>query len=331
MITNIVLHRIGNKVNQEDLHLSNKEMELTQEVQELLIDLFLSATGKQEETYQLHSDGVLEYNPIFEYTSNIFEGLPFIDNSQGIAKHLYEAARTPRVQGGYLFVVKFETEQMEGVGIFKIERKDTFLKFQSGEDSEVKADTGASANKIDKAAIIYNHDKRGGFLVKVVDNNKQGDEQYWFEDFLGVRQRQDDFYYTQESLMAFRDFVKKQLPQEYEVTPIDEADLLNKGLIYFKENEVYNAEEFAQEVFEADDLKESFEDYLSDYEQAFQISIPEEFSINPTAVKKSQRFFKSVVKLDKNFHIYIHGDKKNVEQGEDEKGRFYKLYYTEEN
>lgn len=130
--------------------------------------------------------------------------------------------------------------------------------------------------------------------------------------------------------MAFRDFVKKQLPQEYEVTPIDVADLLNKGLVYFKENEVYNAEEFSKEVFKDDDLKESFENYLSDYEQAFQICISEEFGINPTAVKKSQRHFKSVVKLDKNFHIYIHGDRKKIEQSEDNKGRFYKIYYTNE-
>jgi hypothetical protein len=38
---------------------------------------------------------------------------------------------------------------------------------------------------------------------------------------------------------------------------------------------------------------------------------------------------KQVVKLDKNFHIYIHGDKKNIEEGSDDKGKFIKLYYNE--
>lgn len=332
MITNIALHRIGNKIHQEGVSLSLKEMTLTGDIQELLTDFLLNATAKQEATYQFYQKSALSRNSVYKYVNDIFEEKDgFINVSRNIGMHLYEVVENPRIQGGDLFVVKFQTEEMESVGIFKIERKETFLKFKISENSEVESDIGASITKIDKAAIIYNTDMEDGYLVKVVDNNKQGDEQYWFEDFLGVRQRQDDFFYTQESLMVFIDFVKKELPQEYEVTPIDVADLLNRSLVYFKENEVYNAEEFSKEVFKDDVLKESFEDYLSDYEQAFQISIPEEFSINPTAVKKSQRFFKSVIKLDKNFHLYIHGDRKKIEQGEDKRGKFYKLYYTEEN
>ena len=49
-------------------------------------------------------------------------------------------------------------------------------------------------------------------------------------------------------------------------------------------------------------------------------------------MKKQARAFKSVLKLDKNFHIYIHGDRNMIEQGIDNDGRkFYKIYYQEEN
>jgi hypothetical protein len=49
------------------------------------------------------------------------------------------------------------------------------------------------------------------------------------------------------------------------------------------------------------------------------------------AVKKQERIFKSVLKLDKNFHIYIHGDRELIEQGMDADGRkFYKIYFEEE-
>jgi hypothetical protein len=61
-----------------------------------------------------------------------------------------------------------------------------------------------------------------------------------------------------------------------------------------------------------------------------QINIAEEFPISPAAVKKTQRHFKSIIKLDKNFHIYIHGDRKMLEQGQDEKGKFYMLYFDKE-
>ncbi len=41
---------------------------------------------------------------------------------------------------------------------------------------------------------------------------------------------------------------------------------------------------------------------------------------------------RSVLKLDKNFHIYIHGDRELIERGYDEeKGKsFYKVYFEEE-
>lgn len=36
---------------------------------------------------------------------------------------------------------------------------------------------------------------------------------------------------------------------------------------------------------------------------------------------------KSIFKLDRNFHIYVHGTKKKIEHGADEKGTYVKLYY----
>ena len=48
-------------------------------------------------------------------------------------------------------------------------------------------------------------------------------------------------------------------------------------------------------------------------------------------MKKQARVFKSVLKLDKNFHIYIHGDRNRIERGVDEQGRkYYKIYYDQE-
>lgn len=50
-------------------------------------------------------------------------------------------------------------------------------------------------------------------------------------------------------------------------------------------------------------------------------------------MKKLERRMKSVIKLDKNFHIYVHGGEQLIEQEYDEvRGmKYYKLYYREEN
>ena len=63
-----------------------------------------------------------------------------------------------------------------------------------------------------------------------------------------------------------------------------------------------------------------------------EIDVPDNFAISIQAVKKQARVFKSVLKLDKNFHVYIHGDKSLIEKGFDERTgkNFYKIYFDEE-
>ena len=167
-------------------------------------------------------------------------------------------------------------------------------------------------------------------MLSVYDNHKSGDIYYWFEDFLKVKQRDDDYFHTQETLTVYKDYITKQLPQEFEVSKADQAEFLNKSLEYFKEKEQFDFDDFAQSVLQDEHVIESFGNYKSDYEQEMQVALSEDFPIHQTAVKKQQRHFKSVIKLDKNFHIYIHGDRKMLETGQDDKGKYYRLYYEEE-
>ena len=89
-------------------------------------------------------------------------------------------------------------------------------------------------------------------------------------------------------------------------------------------------EEFTNEVFAQREVIDSFNKYKENYEQDRDLEIADSFTISESAVKKQARAFKSVIKLDKNFHIYVHGNRNLIEQGEDEKGKFYKVYYREE-
>jgi hypothetical protein len=72
-------------------------------------------------------------------------------------------------------------------------------------------------------------------------------------------------------------------------------------------------------------------DAFQSYDKGELLGINRGFEISQQAVKRQARIFKSVLKLDKNFHVYIHGNRDLIERGEDEAGRkFYKLYYKEE-
>ena len=336
MFSKIIVHRVGNKINGESLILSQEELQLDEGTAELLENYFLGSF-KSEETFNFYSDTYLVNNPIYSSVSEIFDDkAKFLWESENIAKHLYEAAENPRVMGGEVFIVYFEEERENGekidkIGIFKTEKRDSFLKiFPKNETFDIEKDQGISLSKIDKAALIYNRDKETGYVLSVVDNNKNGDMYYWFEDFLKVKQRDDEYFHTQEALMVYKDYITKQLPQEFEVSRADQADFLNKSINFFKEKEEFNLDEFNKEVLQDEHVIESFVNFKTDYEQDMQINIAEEFPINETAVKKTQRHFKSIIKLDKNFHIYIHGDRQMLAQGQDDKGKYYMLYFDKE-
>ena len=337
MLSKIIVHKVGNKINQESLILLQEELKLEDDMKELLQDFFLK-NFKSEEQFRFYSDSYLVNNPVYSSVSEIFEDKnKFVWESENLAKHLYEITENPRVQSGELFIVYFEGEEnadgnkIDSIGIFKTENKNPFLKiFPQNETFEIEKDYGIGLSKLDKGALIYNTGKETGYAVSVIDNNKNGDIYYWFEDFLKVKQRDDEYFHTQETLAVYKDFITKQLPTEFEVSKADQADFLNKSINFFKEKEKFDFEEFTNEVLEDKNVIESFSNFKSDYENDMQVSISEDFAINEAAVKKQSRGFKSVIKLDKNFHIYVHGDRKMIETGQDEKGKYYRLYFEEE-
>ena len=111
----------------------------------------------------------------------------------------------------------------------------------------------------------------------------------------------------------------------------DQIDFLNKSVDYFKKHETFDKAEFEEEVFGDSNVIESFRRFDSGYRQDNELELSDNFQISSQAVKKQSRVFKSILKLDRNFDIYIHGDKNLIEKGVEKDGRkYYKIYYEEE-
>jgi hypothetical protein len=72
---------------------------------------------------------------------------------------------------------------------------------------------------------------------------------------------------------------------------------------------------------EQPEVVESLNRYKSAYQQEYNVDLAGDFTISDSAVKKQVRIFKSVIKLDKNFHIYVHGNRNLIKQGIDENGK----------
>jgi len=333
------IHFVGNKLYNDGIRLSKSELKVNENIAGLLMTYFLSPF-KSEGYYNLYHESDLRLNEVFTYAATILAEPDCLhEQSINLAKHLYEQSTHPKIKGGEFYVVYFKDCIVDGittdaVGLFKSETKDTFLKvFQQQDGFSIESDSGININKLDKGCIIFNTEKENGYIVSVVDNTSKGSEaQYWFDHFLHVRPRNDGFYQTKNTLSLAKDFVVNKLPEQFDITKADQAELLNRSVKFFKERDSFEMDEFANEVLAEPEVINSFKTFRSQFEQERDIELNDSFMISDAAVKKQARVLKSVIKLDKNFHIYVHGDHNKIVKGYDEATgmHYYQLFFREE-
>lgn len=337
-IEQLAIHKVGNKIEHEGLLISESTVSLTEEMNALLGAYFFTPF-KGEEKYQFYHDAGLEYNDVYNWAKEIFTNPEtLLPNSAVIAKHLYDNSGHPRVKGGEFYVAYFKDCAINGtyadaIGLFKSENKDIFLRvYPNGDQMELSTDNGININKLDKGCIIYNIEESTGYVCKVLDKSNKGNENiYWFDYFLHVRQITDNYFFTEQMIEICKEFVKTELPEEFEVSKADQADIFIKTEEYLKNKDEFKFEEFTEAILEQPEVRDKFADFRYNYQQERSIQLEDDFTISDAAVKKKKSFLRSKIKLDKNFTIYVHGNTEMITNEVDETGRkYYKLYYDNE-
>lgn len=342
-LQHLSIHKVGNKAASESLVLSEQPYTLEDEtLSGILRQYFAGAFEKVQEIYRLtHPTGDLGLNEVYHYCKTIFEDpASFHESSRQLAKQLYDIADHPNIKPGEFYVVHFQNMQVEGslmdaVGLFKSENKETYLKVTpaAGAFGLSYEDEAINIKKLDKGCLIFNAEAELGYKVAVIDHtNRSGEAVYWMDDFLKLQIRNDEYNQTHNVLSVYKNFITGKIDEKLEVSKPDKIDLLNRSIRYFKENEQFNLDEFSNVVLDNPVAIQEWKDYKRHYEQESGNEIGDSFSISGAAVKKQARTYKSVLKLDKNFHIYIHGNRDLIEKGFDEsvKMHYYKVYFSEE-
>lgn len=337
-IDKIITHKIGNKLRDERYSLSYEESILESDTKNYLLKYFFSLL-KTEELYRFNHAVNIEMNEVFKLTKNIFsQPESFIQNSQDITKLLYEQSMHPKIKEGQLNISLFNNGVIDGevvnvLGIFKSETISPFIQMKKQKSNyNILHEIGFDLKSMDKGCLIFNTDTESGFRILIIDNSSKSNEaQYWKDDFLNVCVVKNEYHQTNQFLGITKQFVTKQLDEDFELSKADKIDLLNRSVDYFKKHETFDKNEFEEEVFGESNVIESFRKFDQAYRQENEVELSDNFLISEQAVKKQARVFKSVLKLDKNFHIYIHGNRELIEQGTDENGRkYYKIYYENE-
>lgn len=338
-ISQFITHFVGNKLRTEGVNLSDQETETSEATSKYLLNFFLSPF-KNLDAFSFTHNIELEYNEIFSMCCKIFDSpKTFVKNSKHFAKHLYDHSLHPKIKSGELSVVFFENcisedEVVNAIGIFKTETKDIFFKINSKEQHFVfKHEQGISINKLEKGCLILNTERDKGFKVFMIDKTASDEAQYWKNEYLNLKSFHNDYTQTKAVVELTKSFVTKEIDKQIELNQKEKIGILNKSLEYFQNSEKYNEKAYVEAVFDsAPQAIKAFKDYRKDYSENYNVEIDNSFNISENAVKKTAKKLKSVIKLDKNFHIYVHGDADNIERGFDKQTgkNFYKIYFDNE-
>jgi len=337
-IDHLVTHWVGNKGKDEKIKLSEIETDIKDDSLDLVIRYFFSGFNFDEH-FEFWHPVELQMNEVHSTIGNMFGSKKrFIDHSKSLANLLYQYCDHPKIKGGELNIAFFSNliigeKKVHAIGIYKSENAIAFLKMNSSKGQYfIKHENGFDTDRIDKGCLIIDNGGSTNYQVLLADGNKRKEEaQYWKDAFLQVRPVSDSYHFTNNLLSVAKNFITEELPK-YEVSKTNQIEYLNKSVEYFKDNDTFNIGNFQEQVFKDPEVIEKFQQFGSSFTSMNNMEVAENFDISPQAVKKQQRIFKSVLKLDKNFHVYIHGNTDLIEKGFDEnKGKhYYKIYFEQE-
>jgi hypothetical protein len=340
-IENIVVHKIGNRNAGQPVQFSKSVLNLQDEdlVGNVLINYFFYAF-KTEAYFNFcdSEDGTSNY--MRSLSDTIFDdNASFYDTSIKVAEFLSEQSNHPKIKGGEFYQVLFKNcvvdgDVVDGLGFFKSENKETFLKvYLKDNNFELGTQDGINIRKLDKGCIVFNIERDNGYKIVMVDNINKGNEaRFWVTDFLGLQPREDSYYFTQNYLNLCKGFVKDVYNGENQVPKPEQFDFLNRSLDFFDKKGSFNTDDFDREVVRFPEVAEAFTDYRHQFEEERGMPLNDSFDISKSAVKTEKKHFKSILKLDKNFHVYVHGKRDFIEKGFDsQKGmNYYKLFFEQE-
>lgn len=346
MLEKLVIHQVGNKLRDEGVRISPTVFEMKDgNVEELLLKYFLSSF-KDKDSYKFFHENDIHLNEIYMSVCNIFvDHNKFYDESLKIVNRLYNKSSHPQIRGGEFYMVHFtdcvvNEQKTDAIGIFKTEKKDTYLKVSNyGNEFIVGSEKCINVKKLDKGCIIFNTESADGFRVAVVDNIKKGHEEalYWKDDFLQVTSVQDNYFHTEKCLMVCQDFVENIYGEIYQADRKDKVVLMNDAVAYFDTHNEFDLEDFVQEVIKEPELIEQFKKHKQNFDINQGLDAVEAFSISTPAVKTMKRKFKNLIKLDTEFEIKVKtsgdgGNMQYIERGfDEEKGMsFYKVFFNTE-
>lgn len=325
-----VVQRVGNKSNDDGVAFSDSLCQM-EGVEEHLLSL-INASFKFDDWKQFYYIDGLEMNPAYRFVTKIFDDEnSLVKQSNNLARHLYEQSIHPNIKIGEFYVVLLDGCVIDGVetnavGLFKSEVMETVLTVKMEHNHLVLSpQMGMSLKKLEKGCIIFNVAKEQGYKLAVVDNtNPKSDAHYWADNFLHVKDCNDDYHQTVKLMDMCTGFVQ-QLKEQSEVDSVIAA---KKTAELLKTGETVQVDDLADLLCQNEEQKQAFGTYRQSFEEEYG-SFADEISVVSKAASRKPVSRMNVLKLGNEFEVKVLNPDADIESGVDELSgkRFYTLYY----
>ena len=333
-IKRMIVHAVGNKEKEEGVSFSKNVLDF-KEIQGDVENL-IEKSFNTSDLYEFYFEQNINLNPIYSFVKTLFaEPDRFVEQSNLIAKILYERSNRPSVMKGELNVIyltdcEIDGEQVDALALLKMEQKERMVRYERDESGfRVVAIEGVNLSKMDKGCLIYNINEEEGYKIAIVNKTtKNQDKAYWQDDFLHVRSCQSAYHQTVNLIGLCKDFVKQKM---------EDCDKMQRSLAVARAKNVIATKEeidlndFAEEVFQSVALADKFMDYRDSTDYARELP-NNTLKIEKKIPKKMVAMPSNVIHLDGNFDVVVKGGEEHILKGVDDRNgmKYYKLFYEDE-
>ena len=298
-----------------------------------LKDFFIKPFSNVKTEFSFSHPVDLSYNVVYQTVLKIIEDADFVKCSQDIFRHLQSVSTSPAIKDGDLFIARIsdvliDDSFCDGLGIFKIERKNDFIETYLDKDGNMRfaVKNGFSANRIDKACLIVLTKSMPKCMI--IDTSR--DTRFWRQDFLGLIPMPNAYSKSKAVIDVFQSFVTDELSRCTNLTKNEQVNMLNKWTENAKSSDKIDISRMADDVLLDDETKNQFWAYCKAYEEREGIRLSGTFEADRKAISIPKKI--RTIKLDDTAEINLMKTGSFIERGFDE-GRglnYYKLYFSKE-
>ena len=351
-ITGLVLAKVGHPQREEPLQTSKEVFSVDEADQEVLSALFLKPF-RNLGGHRFHHHAALTQHEMHNASHDVFaDPAQLLDRGQAIAARLYAKSNHPNIKSGDLCIALMEDIEVDGESrralcLLKSESVVPFLSI-STEDGDLRLSTehGINPEKIDKGALILDHQGEKGHYVLLFDRSG-ADSRFWVRDFLAVTPVADAASLTKKyadlAVSVARDTRKPTArtddsdpgTADDEAPPWESCSAAREAISYFEGKDKFDLQEFEREVLKTPEAGERFAARRAAIEEETGATLPEQFEISAKDVDKAKRKIGAVIKLDTGVEIHIKAafadqPEPCIERGFDEaRGmKFMKVYFN---